>query len=40
MQDHILENSEIFRVNAIPSELPDGHARCTADVIIVDDDGT
>ena len=40
MQDCILEINEIFRVIAIPPELPDGHTRCTADVIIVDDDGT
>ena len=39
VQDCILENNELFRVAAIPSELPDGHTRCTADVVIVDDDG-
>ena len=39
MQDCILENNEIFRVSAIPAELPDGHIRCIADVIIIDDDG-
>ena len=40
VQDYIFEDNELFRVIAIPSELPDGHTRCTADVIIVDDDGT
>ena len=40
VQDCILENNEIFRVSAIPPELPNGHIRCIADVIIVDDDGT
>ena len=40
MQDCILEDNEIFRVIAIPPELPDGYWRCHADVVIVDDDGT
>ena len=40
VQDCIFENNELFRVIAIPPELPDGHIQCTADVIIVDDDGT
>ena len=41
VQDCILENYELFRVISIPPELPDGHIRCTADVIIADDnDGT
>ena len=37
--DKRLENNEIFRIIAVPPELPDGFSPCTADIIILDNDG-
>ena len=37
VDDKILENNELFRIVAVPPDIPDGHIRCTADVIIRDD---
>ena len=39
VDDNKLEDNELLRVITIPPVLPDGHIRCTADLIIFDDDG-
>ena len=39
VDDERLEDHELLRVIAIPPHLPEGHIRCTADLIIHDDDG-
>ena len=39
VNDKIQEDTELFRIAAVPPDIPDGHIRCTADVIIGDDDG-
>ena len=39
VDDSVLENSELVRIVAIPPRVPDGHLRCLADLVIVDDDG-
>ena len=39
VDDRRLESNELFRVTAIPPAIPEDHIRCTADVIIVDNDG-
>ena len=37
--DRRLEDNEYFRVCADPPEIPDGYYPCTADIIILDNDG-
>ena len=39
VDDDRMEDDEVFRITAIPEDLPDGHIYCTADVYIKDDDG-
>ena len=39
VDDRRLENTELIRVAAIPPTLPVDHIRCTADILIVDNDG-
>ena len=34
-----MEDDEVFRITAIPEDLPDGHIYCTTYVYIKDDDG-
>ena len=39
VDDRRLEKNELIRIAAIPPVLPMGHIRCTADIIIIDNDG-
>ena len=39
VDDDRMEDKEVFRITAIPEDLPDGHIYCTTDVYIEDDDG-
>ena len=39
VDDKRLEKNELTHIAAIPPALPMGHIRCTADIIIMDNDG-